>query len=118
MASRFCFGRTDTTRTSRVFAARSRLNRARCSLPCRSTFPAGYRVTRPEGGYFVWVELPRGADALEMHRLALDQGISVAPGPIFSPRREFRNCVRLNYGHPWSAEMDRAIVKLGRIATG
>jgi DNA-binding transcriptional MocR family regulator len=80
-------------------------------------FPSGYRVTRPEGGYFVWVELPRGADALEVHRLALEQGISVAPGPIFSPRREFRNCLRLNYGHPWSAENERAIVKLGRIAT-
>jgi DNA-binding transcriptional MocR family regulator len=78
-------------------------------------FPNGYRVTRPEGGYFVWVELPRGADALELHRLALERGISIAPGPIFSPRREFRNCVRLNYGHPWTAEMERAIATLGQL---
>jgi len=80
-------------------------------------FPSGYRVTRPAGGYFVWVELPRGIDALEMQRQALELGISVAPGPIFSPRREFRNCLRLNYGHPWSAEADRAIARLGRMAT-
>jgi DNA-binding transcriptional MocR family regulator len=80
-------------------------------------FPSGYRVTRPEGGYFVWVELPRGIDALEVHAQALEQGISVAPGPIFSPRREFRNCLRLNYGHPWSVEAERAIAKLGRMAT-
>ncbi len=78
-------------------------------------FPNGYRVTRPEGGYFVWVELPRGVDALEVHRLALEQGISVAPGPIFSPRREFRNCLRLNSGHPWTAELDRAIGRLGQL---
>jgi DNA-binding transcriptional MocR family regulator len=78
-------------------------------------FPAGYRVTQPEGGYFVWVELPRGVDALEVHRLALEQGISVAPGPIFSPRREFRNCLRLNYGHPWTAELDRAIATLATL---
>ncbi|HEV7715333.1 MAG TPA: PLP-dependent aminotransferase family protein, partial [Steroidobacteraceae bacterium] len=78
-------------------------------------FPAGYRVTRPAGGYFLWLELPRSVDTLEVHRLALDQGISVAPGPIFSPRREFRNCLRLNYGHPWSADFDRAIAKLGAI---
>ena len=78
-------------------------------------FPNGYRVTRPEGGYFVWVELPRGLDALEVHRLALEQGISIAPGPIFSPRREFKNCVRLNYGHPWTPELDRAIAKLGQL---
>lgn len=76
-------------------------------------FPAGYRVTQPDGGYFVWVELPRGVDALEVHRQALDRGISVAPGPIFSPRREFRNCLRLNYGHPWTEELERAIATLG-----
>ncbi len=78
-------------------------------------FPNGYRVTRPHGGYFVWVELPRGVDALELHRLALDQGISVDPGPIFSPRREFRNCLRLNSGHPWTPELDGAIAKLGQL---
>jgi DNA-binding transcriptional MocR family regulator len=80
-------------------------------------FPNGYRVTRPNGGYFVWLELPRGVDSLEVHRLALEQGISVAPGPIFSPRREFRNCLRLNYGHPWTADFDRAMAKLARIVS-
>jgi DNA-binding transcriptional MocR family regulator len=78
-------------------------------------FPAGYRVTQPEGGYFVWVELPRGVDALEVHRLALDRGISVAPGPIFSPRREFRNCLRLYYGHPWTPDFERAIAPLAAL---
>ena len=57
----------------------------------------------------------RGVDTLELHRLALEQGISIAPGPIFSPRREFRNCVRLNYGHPWTPELDRAIARLGQL---
>jgi DNA-binding transcriptional MocR family regulator len=78
----------------------------------------GYRVTRPEGGYFVWLELPRGVDCLELHRLALDDGISIAPGPIFSPRREYRNCVRLNYGHAWTPELDRALERLAKLAAG
>jgi len=78
-------------------------------------WPSGYRVLRPDGGYFVWIELPRGVDCLELHRQALEQGISIAPGPIFSPRREFRNCVRLNYGHPWNAKLDRALQRLGRL---
>jgi DNA-binding transcriptional MocR family regulator len=80
-----------------------------------SHFPSGFRVTRPAGGYFLWVEFPRGVDALELHRLALEEGIGLAPGPIFSPRREFRNCVRLNCGHPWTAEMEGAVRVLGRI---
>ncbi len=78
-------------------------------------FPNGYRVTRPDGGYFVWVELPRDVNALDVHRLALDRGITVAPGPIFSPRREFRNCLRLNTGHPWTPELDRAVQTLGQL---
>ncbi len=83
----------------------------------RSYWDGGYRVTNPAGGYFVWLELPRGVDSLELHRRALEDGISLAPGPIFSPRREYRNCVRLNYGHPWTPELDRAVQRLARLAT-
>jgi DNA-binding transcriptional MocR family regulator len=101
------------TRLRRTLAAQQ----ASLLAALQKHFPSGYRVTRPAGGYFVWVELPRGIDALEVHAQALEQGISVAPGPIFSPRREFRNCLRLNYGHPWSAEADRAMARLGRMAT-
>ncbi len=61
-------------------------------------FPPGTRATRPEGGYFLWVELPEGCDALHIHRQALAQGISVAPGPIFSASHAFMNCLRLPAG--------------------
>jgi DNA-binding transcriptional MocR family regulator len=83
----------------------------------RRHWHGGYRVTNPAGGYFVWLELPRGVDSLELHRRALENGISLAPGPIFSPRREYRNCVRLNCGHPWTPELDRAVQRLARLAT-
>jgi len=79
-------------------------------------FPAGVRVSRPAGGYFVWVELAEGFDALALHQVALEHGISVAPGPIFSARRRFRNCLRLNYGHPWSARFEAAMQTLGALA--
>ncbi|GAB2877468.1 PLP-dependent aminotransferase family protein [Pseudoduganella ginsengisoli] len=79
-------------------------------------FPAGTRATRPEGGYFLWVELPAGADALALQRAALERGISIAPGPMFSARREFGNCLRLNYGHLWNAELEDAMAVLGRLA--
>jgi DNA-binding transcriptional MocR family regulator len=79
-------------------------------------FPPGTRATRPLGGYFLWVELPARANALEIHRKALELGISVAPGPIFSATRAFTNCLRLNYGHPWSALSEQAMQTLGRLA--
>lgn len=78
-------------------------------------FPPGTRLARPSGGYFLWVELPPGVDTLAVHRLALDQGISIAPGPIFSAKREYRNCLRLNYGHPWTAATEQAMTVLGQI---
>jgi DNA-binding transcriptional MocR family regulator len=78
-------------------------------------FPLGYRVAAPPGGYFLWVECPGHVDSLEVHRRALDFGITVAPGPIFSARQQFKNYLRLNTGHPWSNDLDRAMQKLGQL---
>jgi DNA-binding transcriptional MocR family regulator len=78
-------------------------------------FPKSTRTTRPDGSYFLWVELPSYVDALEVHRKALALDISVAPGPIFSSRGEFKHCLRLNYGHPWDARMEEAMSVLGRL---
>ena len=78
-------------------------------------FPPGYRVAAPAGGYFLWIECAASVDSLDIHRLVLNSGISIAPGPMFSARRQFRNFFRLNYGHRWSPEMDRAIRRLGEI---
>jgi DNA-binding transcriptional MocR family regulator len=79
-------------------------------------FPDGTRVTRPQGGYFLWVELPPGVDALALHRAALAQGIGIAPGPMFSARRAYTNCIRLNYGHIWDASHAQAMDRLGTLA--
>ena len=78
-------------------------------------FPPGTRLARPGGGYFLWLELPPGVDALAVHRLALDRGINIAPGPIFSAQREYRNCIRLNFGHPEALARADALATLGRI---
>jgi len=79
-------------------------------------FPEGTRATRPSGGYFLWVELPAGCDALALHRQALAQGISLAPGPIFSASRAFTHCIRLNYGHDWNERTEAALARLGALA--
>lgn len=81
----------------------------------RRHFPPGYRVARPEGGYFLWIECAAAVDSLEVHRLALSLGVSIAPGPIFSARQQFGNFIRINYGHPWTPAMDKAIRRLGEI---
>ena len=79
-------------------------------------FPEGTKVTRASGGYFAWIELPEGRDALSLHRRALQAGISIAPGPIFSASRGFGRCLRLNYGHPFDARAEEALRTLGALA--
>lgn len=79
-------------------------------------FPAGTRVTRPAGGYFLWLELPPAVDALALHRQALALGISTAPGVLFSADRRFVHHLRLNAGHPGDARIDPALRRLGELA--
>lgn len=79
-------------------------------------FPPGTRCTRPEGGYFLWVELPKSVSALKLYRLAMENGISLAPGPIFSAGRKFENFIRLNFGTPWSPRYEKAMSNLGEMA--
>jgi DNA-binding transcriptional MocR family regulator len=78
-------------------------------------FPSSVLVTHPEGGYFLWVELPPSVDAMELHRMALSQNISIAPGPLFSADQRFRHHIRLNYGHPDSGQLESALKSLGRL---
>jgi DNA-binding transcriptional MocR family regulator len=78
-------------------------------------FPAGCRMTHPAGGYFLWVEMPPGTDSLKVHARAMESGMSVAPGPIFATHDSFRNCIRLNYGMPWTPRVEKALSTLGAI---
>lgn len=77
--------------------------------------PQGTRLTRPDGGYFLWLELPEQVDTLQLHQQALEHGISIAPGPIFSAKRELRHCLRLNFGHPGGPTQAAALATLGRL---
>ncbi|MEL6222999.1 MAG: PLP-dependent aminotransferase family protein [Cyanobacteria bacterium J06627_8] len=79
-------------------------------------FPAETRVTRPNGGHVLWVEITGGFDALEFFEEAIQHRISIAPGPMFSASNEFQNCFRLNTGLPWTSEIDDAMKTLGHLA--
>jgi DNA-binding transcriptional MocR family regulator len=79
-------------------------------------FPAGTRLSRPEGGFILWVEMPAGVDTLQLHREAVKRHISTAPGPLFSVKDRYRNCLRMNCGLPWSETIEAAVRTLGELA--
>jgi DNA-binding transcriptional MocR family regulator len=78
-------------------------------------FPEGTRVTRPAGGSVVWVEMPGKFNSLTLWERALEEGIAIAPGMLFSTTRDFRNCIRLNAAY-WSDRVAKALRTLGRLA--
>jgi DNA-binding transcriptional MocR family regulator len=78
-------------------------------------FPPGTRLTRPAGGYLLWVELPKRVNALRLFRQALAENITIMPGPLFSASGHFPSHIRISCGYPWSDEIDRALLALGKL---
>ncbi|MDP3421192.1 MAG: PLP-dependent aminotransferase family protein [Thiobacillus sp.] len=75
-------------------------------------FPEGTRVSQPLGGFVLWVELPGKIDSFELARGALKQGVSIAPGPLFSASGKYRNFIRLSCARLWDDRLERALMKL------
>ena len=78
-------------------------------------FPEGTCVSTPAGGYVLWVEMPETVDAMVLFRMALEAGISVVPGHLFSVGGQFTNCVRLNAAY-WSKRTEPALAQLAEMA--
>jgi DNA-binding transcriptional MocR family regulator len=79
-------------------------------------FPDGTRITRPSGGFVLWVELPKPVDGTELFEKSLAEGVSVTPGVVFSSTDKYKNCIRISCGMPWSARIEAAVATVGRIA--
>ena len=77
--------------------------------------PRGVRVSRPEGGYILWVEMPEGFDSFKLYEAALQEGISIAPGAIFTLGDRYGNCFRINAAC-WSEQAEQALETVGGIA--
>jgi DNA-binding transcriptional MocR family regulator len=90
--------------------------RQRCIRLVERHFPSGTRMTRPSGGYFVWLELPPSINALTLHSKAKDIGISTAPGVLFSADGRFSHHLRVNVGHPGEPRIDGGLRQLGELS--
>jgi DNA-binding transcriptional MocR family regulator len=78
-------------------------------------FPPETRVARPAGGMVLWLELPERVDGTELFSSALASRIGISPGIVFSAKGDYRNYIRLSCGMPWTATIDRALEKLGKL---
>jgi DNA-binding transcriptional MocR family regulator len=78
-------------------------------------FPEGSRVTQPQGGTLLWVELPRHHSSMALFHEALKVGIQISPGDIFSNAKHFSHCVRIGCGAPYSPRIDEALATVGQL---
>lgn len=90
-----------------------RENLSAFQLAIQRYFPAGTRITRPRGGFILWVSLPECVDTQTLFNQALEEGIAIAPGVIFSNSDQFNHCLRLNCGIPWGQAAEAAVMTLG-----
>ncbi len=89
-----------------------RLNAERSRALVAEHFPSSTRCTAPVGGSVLWLKVP-GTSTETLFDQAIDVGISIAPGAIFSPQHRFKQYLRLSFGHPWSHSVEQAIAWLG-----
>jgi DNA-binding transcriptional MocR family regulator len=73
------------------------------------SFPRGTRVTRPSGGYILWVELPKSCDTVALFEVLVERGIMIGPGPMFSASQRYRNCMRVSVGYAWTTRHETAV---------
>jgi DNA-binding transcriptional MocR family regulator len=78
-------------------------------------FPEDTKVSRPQGGFVLWVELNKKLDAHKLCIEALKHHISVAPGQIFSASSNYSNYVRIGYGKPWNDDIEYGLMMLGKL---
>lgn len=92
-------------------------NVSRMSQAIQDNFPSDTRVSRPDGGFVLWVELDKRVSAKKLFELGLQNNICIAPGNTFTAGSRYDNFIRISCGYPWSREMERSVWKLGELVT-
>ncbi|GAB3650601.1 PLP-dependent aminotransferase family protein [Echinicola sediminis] len=78
-------------------------------------FPENTKVTYPNGGFLLWLELDPKIDTTVLYEQALKKGIKYAPGRMFTLRDQFKNCLRLSYGLSWNEQIRQSLIHLGEL---
>ncbi|WP_432454195.1 MULTISPECIES: PLP-dependent aminotransferase family protein [unclassified Agarivorans] len=77
-------------------------------------FPKGTKISRPQGGFFLWVELPEQINAEQLNERLKPLRIGIAPGNLFSAANKYQHCLRLNYANLPNQRIERAIETIGK----
>jgi len=94
-------------------------SRRDCMLSAmKKYFPGSLKWNRPEGGMFLWVELPEEEDAGEILVRCLEQGVAFVPGREFFPDGSGGNTIRLNFSNASPDNIEEGIRRIGQVLRG
>lgn len=96
------------TRKVRLLYKQGRDHLIKC---IKQYFPKDTRISFPQGGYVLWVELNKQYDAVKLASQCKGE-VSIAPGTLFSATGKYRHCMRLNFSEKTEAEREHGIRQL------
>jgi len=79
-------------------------------------FPEDTRVSRPQGGFHLWVELNKKTNTIELYNKVITHKISFTPGRMYTLRNQYNNCLRLSTGLILNEKVEAALKLTGRLA--
>lgn len=78
-------------------------------------FPKDTLISRPSGGFVLWLELSADVDSRQIFTQALQEGICIAPGDMFSTSDNYKNFIRLSCGYSWNEKFEKSIKTLSEL---
>lgn len=78
-------------------------------------FPEGTRISRPQGGFMLWIELAEDFDTMRLNRALLEHKVQIAVGSIFSASGKYRNCLRMNFASRPTPRIEAAVRTVGEV---
>ncbi len=81
-------------------------------------FPEHTRITKPQGGMHLWIELDKQINTVDLYNKAMAHKISIAPGRTYSLQNQYNNCLKVSYGMEWNEKVESALKLIGKLAKG
>ena len=78
-------------------------------------FPADTKISRPHGGFVLWLQLNKKINSFKLRTEAMKHKISIVPGRIFSANCNYTHFIRISFGKPWSDDVDYGLMMLGKL---
>lgn len=84
-------------------------------LRCLEQFPEGVSFTRPQGGLFIWAELPEGMDTVKLLSAAVEKKVAYVPGTYFCVDGGHMNTLRLNFSNSTPEQIETGMSVLNNL---